>query len=176
MSEPYYQKGKGIQLKKWKPKYDRILDMMILNPGWPISKIAKEMGMTYQWIHSIVNSEMFKAKYDEQNTELRNRRNDHIINRTYDVVEKGLDAVESILKDDEAADTVKVNATQNMMKALGFGGPQNITQINNNQNNIDADNVQVVQTVNRDELLAAKERRDLEHQARVVKEVGDGES
>ena len=61
-----------VQLKNIKPWHEHIIDLMIANPMWGVTDIAKEIGYSITWVSIMLNSDAFKERLTERKAEIVN--------------------------------------------------------------------------------------------------------
>ncbi len=124
--------------------YDALIDWMISNPGSSMTAIAKEFKKNLSTISMIVNSDMFKARFELRRKELNERMAEEIATETSTVALLSLREVSKRLRDNPAAIPIGqlTEISHSTLDRLGYGQKP----LNNQQNNVVV-NVTVPQSV-----------------------------
>lgn len=125
--------------------YDALIDWMIANPGSTIKAIAKEFNKSLPTISMIVNSDMFKARFELRRKELNELMAEEIATETSTVALLSLREVSKRLRDNPAAIPIGqlTEISHSTLDRLGYGQKP----LNSNQQNNVVVNVTVPQSV-----------------------------
>jgi hypothetical protein len=143
----------------WQPKkmqwwYEAIIDQMLARPEATKKELADTLGVSYQTILLITNSDLFQMRWTERRAELNSALSDNVVRLTHKVATKALDALAERLDErNRVAFPTKslVEVTDKMLSHLGYssapvGQPAPQT------------NVQINITASKDALLAAQQK------------------
>ncbi len=117
------------ELKRTKPFrwwYDAIIDWRLANPGRPEQEAAAHFNVTSSYYSIIVNSDMFKARWDQRRRQHSEEVGESVQRKLLDTLDLTLDVVQDQLrtkrKELPFKDTTKfMNDT---LEKLGYGPPQ----------------------------------------------------
>lgn len=103
--------------------YFAIMDWMIANPGRPLRDCAAHIGRTPSTLSLIINSDMFKAAFEERKRQFQMQHDLGIIEKTTKVANASLDALLEAVekKRDKIPIDVLNDIAESSLTRLGYG-------------------------------------------------------
>lgn len=103
--------------------YFAIMDWMIANPGKPLRECAAHIGRTPSTLSIIINSDMFKAAFEERKRQFQMQHDLGIIEKTTKVANASLDALLEAVekKRDKIPIDVLNDIAESSLTRLGYG-------------------------------------------------------
>lgn len=135
---------------KMRYRHEAIADMMLAHPAATQNEIAEKLGYTASWLSTVINSDSFKAYYEERRAEWNNELADTAHRKALEVGIKALD------KTLEGLDREEIDPVTAFDKALQRAGMAPSTRNDSVQNNTQINNNYY--TASKDELAEARAR------------------
>lgn len=134
--------------------YDSIIEWLLANPSGSVADCARSMNRSPQTLYLIVNSDIFKTRYEQRRQEHFKSLSDGILLKTAKVASKSLDLLyERMEENPEKISTNQLaEVSSSALERLGYGqkAPQTSVTVNAQP--------QVAVTVSADILSDARER------------------
>lgn len=130
------------QIEKMRMSHHAIIDLMVAHPFMSQADIAKESGYTPNWISILINSDVFKSELNKRRAELsqilaievQTDITANLRSAALGGIKKTTDLIASSVNLEQVS-----NATENVLKLLGYGDTKKPTEPNGNVTyNIDA--------------------------------------
>lgn len=134
--------------------YDSIIEWLLANPSGSVKDCAKALGRTPQTLYLVINSDIFKTRYEQRRKEHFDALSDNIQLSITRVAAKSMALLEKRIDESPEKITTKqvLDVSNATLSALGYGDKGPTTQVNVNAQ------PQVAVTVSSDVLLEARER------------------
>lgn len=120
---------------KMRYRHEAIADMMLANPMANQNEIAEKLGYTPSWLSTVINSDSFKAYYEERRAEWNSELADTAHRKALEV---GIHALDKTMEGLDAGEIDPVSAFDKALQRAGMapssrdsGSTQNNTQVNN---------------------------------------------
>lgn len=154
--------------------HEAIIDDMLANPLDTLEVRGKRLGYSGSYLSVLVNTDMFKAAYEERRRDFRTNMDVAIVNRTTQLAAKGLDIMLEVLESKRtqipfAALSETVDKT---LQRLGYGAPQKpAVSVQVTGNNAQ---VAVLPTVSAEQLAEARQALRAAEQERALEQPRSG--
>lgn len=130
-----WRERRGPSHMRW--WYAGIADMMLAHPDWTQIRIAQELGRTREWVGLIINSDFFRAYFEQRRAEYNANLAGQLTSKLNEVAIAGLDIIQERLESDQRRliplDVV-ADITTKTLGSLGYGAkaPPGVQIVNNN--------------------------------------------
>lgn len=109
----------GVELQKLSHRHQAIADIIIANPKITQKEIAGEVGMTENWVSTIMRSDLFQSYLAQRRAQFEER----LLDRKIEVQSKALEVgYKGLMKAEEALDADEADPVETFSKALQAAG------------------------------------------------------
>lgn len=133
MRVPAQPPGARKQKQRFAYWYDAIIEWMLLNPSGTIAGCAKALGRQEKTLYLVVNSDIFKTRYEQRRREYLQHISEGLLVQTARVASKALVEMEKRLDNvPEKISTDTLSSTiDGTLERLGYGGKSPVVTVNN---------------------------------------------
>lgn len=124
-----------VQIAQMRISHELILNWLVLNPEKTQGDCAQHFGITEAWLSVVINSDVFKARWEQRKAFMADQTDKLMIAQARGVVSEGLQKLEKLVKDSQDPAFV-LQTTDKLMGRLGFGHKPAGMQVQLTQNNL----------------------------------------